>query len=122
MIKEIVSLTAFEKISALGCLITTKSNITWSVPYKEDFYRVSLNSDQPYWRRIKKCLSQSEVLIAILDVRSLRKVTTLSHHLTRNISTKFHQILTNHIGEEVLKVSANQRFWWPYWMSDRYEK
>jgi len=92
MIQEIVSLTAFEKISALGCLITTKSNITWSAPYKEDFCRVSLNSDQPYWRSLK-CLSQSEPLVAILDIRSLRKVTTLGQDLIRNISGKFHEIL-----------------------------
>jgi hypothetical protein len=44
------------------------------------------------------------------------KVTILDQQLTRIICTKFHQILTGHIGQDNANVSANKSFYQPYWM------
>jgi len=42
--------------------------------------------------------------------------------LVWNISAKFHEILTSHIGEEVENISVNQGLRWRSWILDGSEK
>jgi len=85
----------------LGYRIHLKSINTWSGPNKEHLCQVWSRSLQPFLRRSSKCVSQSEAMVAILDFRSLYKVTTLGQDHVRNISGKLRKILFNSFREEV---------------------
>ena len=61
----------------LGFPIATKSNNTSSGPIEEHLWQVWWSSMQWFFRRSRKCLSQSESMVAILDFRSQWKVKTL---------------------------------------------
>ena len=60
-----------------GFPIATKSNNTSSGPIDEHLWQVWWSSIQWFFRRSRKCLSQSESMVAILDFRSQWKVKTL---------------------------------------------
>ena len=84
--------------------------------------QVSLNSVQWFQRRSKKCLSQSEVRVAILFFPINPKNTNLVEDIEILLPVKFSWIPFSGFRGKVENVSANQRPGRPSCFSDRPEK